>query len=261
MAENESVIYEVDGKVCIITLNEPDSLNALSPSLRKSFIASLEKAEADPEIHAIVLTGNGKAFSAGGDVRQMGKRTIIESVEKVSDTTKIVARLAEVKKPVIAAVNGYAMGAGFSMALACDIIIAEKKSKFGLSFAKIGLVPDCGLLHFLPKIVGPWKAKELIYNAEVLTAEEALDLNILNKVVDEDGSVLAEALKTAKKLADGPLQAMIFVKSILHQMENSDLKMTMQFENTAQAILQQTHDYLEGVSAFKEKRAPKFIGR
>lgn len=256
---SESVLYEVQDKVCTLTLNEPDNMNALSQSIKEQLRKALEIAENDPDVNVIILTGSGRAFSAGGDLKAMGERTLIESVETISETTKIILKLAECKKPVIAAVNGYAMGAGFSLALACDIVFADNNAKFGLSFTKVGLMPDLGLLHFLPTILGPWRTKELIYDAKILSADEAYGLNIINRVVE--GEVYKETLEYAKELATGPLQAMGFVKSIINKVQNKDLLTTIQLENYAQSILQQTKDYKEGIKAFKEKRKPNFSGR
>jgi 2-(1,2-epoxy-1,2-dihydrophenyl)acetyl-CoA isomerase len=260
LLDTQSVKYECNEGIAIITLNEPDSLNALSNQIKSDLIKWAEKAEADPEVKIVIITGAGKAFSAGGDVRGMGKRTTLESVEKINNTTKVILRLAELQKPVIAAVNGYAMGAGFSLALAADIVIAQANSKFGLSFSKVGLIPDCGLLHFLPKIVGPWKAKEWIFSGAVLSAEDALQYGIVNRIVEE-GEALNEAISFAKDLARGPVQTMVFVKSIMEKFQNQDLRATIQYENYAQSVLQQTEDHLEGVRAFKEKRKPNFIGK
>jgi 2-(1,2-epoxy-1,2-dihydrophenyl)acetyl-CoA isomerase len=260
LEDTRSVKYECNDGVAIITLNEPESLNALSQNIKNQLMEWVDRVEANPEVKIVVITGTGKAFSAGGDVRGMGKRTTLESVEKITNTTKIIMRIAELQKPVIAAVNGYAMGAGFSLALAADIIIAQKNSKFGLSFSKVGLIPDCGLLHFLPKIVGPWKAKEWIFSGTVLSAEDAVQYGIVNRMVEE-GEALNEALSFAAELASGPVQTMVFVKSIMEKSQNQDLKATIQYENYAQAILQQTEDHSEAVQAFKEKRKPTFIGK
>jgi 2-(1,2-epoxy-1,2-dihydrophenyl)acetyl-CoA isomerase len=260
MEDIQSVKYELFEGIAVITLNKPDSLNALSPQVMAGLQNSIEKAEADPEVKIIVLTGVGRAFCAGGDITGMGDRTTLESVEKMNEISKLILRIAEIKKPIISAVNGFAMGAGVSLALASDVIIAQKNSKFGLSFINVGLVPDCGLLHFLPKIVGPWKAKELIFSGAVLSATDACEYRIVNRLV-EDGEALKEAMNFAKTLANAPLQTMSLVKAILTNSQTLDLKGTLQYENMAQAILQQTTDHKEGIQAFKEKRAPRFIGQ
>ncbi len=257
---SDSVIYEVRDKVCTITLNEPENMNALSASLKEQLKKALDEAEADPGVNVIVLTGNGKAFCAGGDLKAMENRTLVDSVETINETTKIIQKITDSKKPIIAAVNGYAMGAGFSLALACDIVMADKKAKFGLSFAKVGLIPDLGLLYFLPKILGVWKAKELIYSAKILSSDEALELKLINRIANEN-ELLDEAMQLADEIALGPSKAIWFVKSIFNKVHNKDLSLTMQLENFAQSILQQTEDHKEGINAFKEKRTPEFTGR
>lgn len=256
----ECVTYEIKNGVAIIKLNQPQSLNALSDNLKRDLLKAIEDAEEDPEVKALVLTGEGKAFSAGGDVKAMGERTTLESVEKINRTTKLILRISEVNKPLIAAVSGYAMGAGLSLALAADIIIAEKNATFGLSFVKVGLIPDCGLLYFLPKAVGLWKAKEWIYSGAVVSAEEALESGLINKLV-ENGDALNESITFAENLAEKPIQTISFAKSILNNGHHLDLKDTIQYENYAQAILQQTEDHKEGLQAFKEKRKANFKGK
>jgi 2-(1,2-epoxy-1,2-dihydrophenyl)acetyl-CoA isomerase len=254
------VNYEVTQNIAVITLNSAETLNALDSQLINELDHALDQVENDSEVKIIVLTGKGKAFCAGGNVKSMGDRTTLKTIEIMSQATKVITRITEMKKIFISAVNGYAMGAGFSLALACDIILAQKNAKFGLSFINLGLVPDCGLLHFLPKIVGPWKAKELIFSGAVVTAADAYEYGIVNRLVEED-QALSEGLKYAKKLAAGPLQAMTLVKTIIENSQYLDLNGTLQYENFAQAVLQQTTDYKEGLLAFKEKRTPNFIGK
>lgn len=260
MIFSPKVNYDVTEDIAVITLNSAETLNALDPQLINELNRALDQVENDPEVKIVVLTGKGKAFSAGGNVKSMGERTTLETIEIMSHATKMITRITEMKKIFISAVNGYAMGAGFSLALASDIILAEKNAKFGLSFINMGLVPDCGLLHFLPKIVGPWKAKELIFSGAVITAEEAYQYRIVNRLVEED-QILPEGIKYAKKLAAGPFQAMTFVKTIIENTQYLDLNGTIQYENLAQSVLQQTADHKEGLQAFKEKRTPNFVGR
>lgn len=254
------VVLEIRNNIGLVKLNSPESLNALSVELLKDLNATIDEIENNLDVKVIVLTGEGRGFSAGGDVKGMGDRTTLESVEKIKYTTNSIVRVSEIKKPVIAMVNGFAMGAGFSLALASDIIIAENHAKFGLSFINVGLVPDCGLLHFLPKIVGPWKAKELIFSGAVLTADEAFRYNIVNQLV-EKGEGMTTAIEFSEKLAKGPVQTMSLTKEILKNSQYQDLRGTIQYENYAQSILQQTEDHKEGIRAFREKRTPIFIGK
>lgn len=256
----QSVLLEIQNGIAIITLNEPNSLNALSMSLKQQLLDSFSLAESNPDVKVIILTGSGKAFCAGGDVKAMGERTVIETIETMNDTTKIITTIANSKKITISAVNGYAMGAGFSLALATDLIYANTQAKFGLSFTKVGLVPDCGLHHFLPRIVGPWKAKELIFRAKVLTAKEAKGYLIVNEIYETD-TLLENVLQIANEISSSAIQALKLSKSIINNYENSDLQSTIHYENLTQSIMQQTSDYKEGVSAFKEKRATNFIGK
>lgn len=260
MTKNQSVTVEVKGKVAIITLNEPDSLNALSEGIKKGLYEKVNYIEENHEISVVVLTGAGRAFCAGGDIRGMGERTTLQSFDRISNTTQIIKQIFNISKPVIAAVNGHAMGAGFSLALSADIIFAQPKAKFGLSFSKIGLLPDCGLLYFLPKIVGPWKTKEWVFNGSVIDAEEAYRHGIVNQLVEEE-DVVSYAVSYAENLSESSLQSMRFTKLVLRESQNLSLDATLQYENLSQTILQQTEDYKEGVQAFKEKRKAKFTGK
>lgn len=258
--ETDSVIYTVKDGVGYIKLNEPNSRNALSTAIKKGFLESLDKAEEDSSVKIAILFGEGSTFCAGGDIKGMGKRTTLESVEKINLTSKIAVRMESFRKPIIAAVSGYAVGAGFSLALASDIIYAEEKSKFGLSFSKVGLIPDCGALYYLPRMVGPWKAKELIFSGELLSSKDAEKLGIVNRIFP-DGEVFAGAVEFAEKMAEGPAHTMQFVKSIIAKTANQSLSGTVEYENYAQSILQQTYDHAEGVNAFIEKRDAVFEGR
>ncbi|WP_254782368.1 enoyl-CoA hydratase/isomerase family protein [Bacillus sp. OK048] len=260
MTDTLKVNYDLIEGIAVITLNSVETLNALDSELIYELNQVLDKIENDSKVKIVLVTGKGKAFSAGGNVKRMGDRTTLETIEIMSHATRVITRITEMKKVFISAVNGYAMGAGFSLALACDIIVAQKNAKFGLSFINVGLVPDCGLLHFLPKIVGPWKAKELIFSGAVITAEEAFQYRIVNRLVEEN-EALSEGLEFAKKLAVEPLQAMTLVKTIIESSKNLDIKGTMQYETLAQSVLQQTTDHKEGLQAFKEKRSPIFTGR
>ncbi|MEH7246221.1 enoyl-CoA hydratase-related protein [Neobacillus niacini] len=257
--KNESVIYSVKNGVGHIQLNEPSSLNALTPGIKDGLISSLNMAEEDVDVKVIMIYGLGRAFCAGGDLKGMGNQTAIQAQDKMDKTSQIIHRIAEIKKPIIGAVHGYAVGAGFSLALACDIIFAEEGAKFGLSFSKVGLIPDLGLLYHLPRIVGTWKAKEWIFTGETISAGEAKEYGIINRLVQE-GMLIEEASLFAETLSKGPVKTMGFVKGILAKTANQTLSATIEYENYAQSLLMQSDDHKEGVRAFKEKTTPTFTG-
>lgn len=202
--------------------------------------------------------GKGKVFCGGGDLRTMGPEiSSIEMKERMDITTKIFLQIYNMNKPVIAAVQGYAVGAGFSLALAADILFAEEDAKFGLVFNKVGLIPDAGAHYFIKKVVGPWKAKELIWTGAMITAEEGERLGFVNRVVPK-GESYESAYKFATEIATGPVNAFRYTKSIINS--ELDLQETMKTESFAQSILIETEDHREGVKAFFEKRKPKFVG-
>lgn len=253
------VLTEREGDVAVIALNAPESLNALSSAMKEHLKAALDQAELDRGVKAIVIAGNGKAFCAGGDLKSFGSRTVLDSVKGISASSAIVLQMSRMEKPIVSAVQGYAMGAGFSLALAADMIVADKSAVFGLSFSKVGLIPDCGCLYWLPRMVGPWKAKELVFNGATLTAEEAKAYGIVNRLASE-GEARETAIAMAQQLANGPATAIAFAKTIMAKTEAMTLEETIQYETYAQSILQQTFDHKEGLLAFREKRPPAFKG-
>ncbi|WAH36210.1 enoyl-CoA hydratase/isomerase family protein [Alicyclobacillus dauci] len=257
---SESVIFRVEDGVAIVQLNEPESRNALSTDIKTRLREILEQVEEDDSVKVLLLSGNGRGFCAGGDIRGMSsKRTVGESINKIQNTTKIVKKVSKLRKPVIAAVHGYAMGAGFSLVLASDIVFAEEGTKFGLSFSKIGLVPDCGLLYFLPKVVGGYRAKELIFMGESISSEDGVGYGFVNRLVAK-GSAFDEALAFAKKLTNGATMTVSTVKSILSNSDNMSLDQVIELENYCQTIMQQTADHEEGIRAFLERRPANFRG-
>lgn len=257
---SESVLIEKEHGVGLIYLNEPESLNALSASLKEGLMRALDELENDHETKVLLITGKGRAFCAGGDIRAMsGQQTVLEAKERIDDTAKIVKKMIHMKKPIVAAVHGYAVGAGFSLALACDVIVAEEGSKFGLAFKNIGLIPDLGLHFFLLRTASPWKAKEWIWTGAMIPAEEGVQHGFVNRLAPK-GQGLQTSKELAQQLAQGPLQAYKLTKSILRQASNMGLEQVLELENFGQSALRQTKDHQEGVQAFREKRPPKFIG-
>lgn len=255
-----SVLVEKGEGVATIMLNEPERRNAMSASLKEGFMAALIDCEEDLEVKVIILKGNGKGFCAGGDISNMGAGIPAMKMKQRMDwAAKLIQRIHYMDKPVISAVHGYAFGAGFSIALASDIIVAEEGTKFGLSFKSLGAIPDCGAHYFLSKVLGPWKAKELIWRGVAVTAEEGERHGFINHVVGKE-EAYGKAKTLAKELAAGPVQAFSYTKSIIDGGSNKSLEDILELEGFGQAVLFQTLDHQEGVQAFKEKREPQFIG-
>ena len=261
----EHLIYKVDNNVAMITLNRPETLNALTPLMRKSFALALEMAEKDDAVRVLVITGAGKGFCSGGDVKAMNAAkksgntsALDEKIDPIRDT--IVMALRNATKPVIAAVNGAAAGAGMNIALACDIRVASANAKFGETFAKRGLHPDWGGTYFLPRIVGTAKACELIWSGKIINAKEALELGIISDLVTPS-KLMNTSLEMAQSFAAGPPTAIRLAKRALYRSMESTLREALEFETYAQNICSETQDAKEGISAFVEKRDPQFTGK
>ena len=261
----EHLIYSVDNLVATITLNRPETLNALTPSMRKNFAAALELAENDDSVRVIVITGAGKGFCSGGDVKAMnearksGKASVLDDrIDPIRD--RIVLALRDSTKPVIAAVNGAAAGAGMNIALACDIRIASDTAKFGETFAKRGLHPDWGGTYFLPRIVGMAKACELIWSGKMIQASEALELGIVSQLETPE-ALMATTLEMASSFAAGPPIAIRMAKRAMYRSMDTTLREALEFETYAQNTCSDTQDAKEGIAAFVEKREPVFTGK
>jgi 2-(1,2-epoxy-1,2-dihydrophenyl)acetyl-CoA isomerase len=256
-----TVFIEKKGAVSIIRMNLPEKLNCLEPVFRDDLKACLRQFEDDAESRVAILTGNGRAFCAGGDLAELGDgMTAVHGVKHMKGCNEIIVMIAGIAKPIIAAVNGAAAGAGFSIAMACDIIIASTAASFMQAFAKVGLVPDMGSLYYLPRVVGMHRAKELIWTAKRIKAEEAMEMGILNRLVAPD-DLESEALALAEQLAAGPAFAISLSKTLLVRSLENTLQDMMQYEGLAQPICMQSEDHKEGVRAFYGKRNAMFKGK
>jgi 2-(1,2-epoxy-1,2-dihydrophenyl)acetyl-CoA isomerase len=257
-------IESAEKGVATLTFNRPDRLNALSTPIMEGLLEALPRLAGDPAVGTIVLTGTGRAFCAGGDVKSMAEgtnqRPFNEAVAHLRGRMEVSRLLHEIPKPTIAMLNGVAAGAGLSLALACDLRIAARSARLITAFANIGFSGDFGGSYFLSKLVGTGKARELYYTAEPIEAEQALALGIVNRVVADDE--LAEATSTlARKLAQGPRIALALMKQHLNVAESSTLAALLDLEATHQIETGRTQDHKEAARAFVEKRPPVFVGR
>lgn len=257
----KNIILEKENGIATIIMNRAKVLNTLHPDLIKEFIIALKDVKEDDEMKVVILTGAGKAFCAGGDL------PYIESIDNSIDgrtyikmAGNIVTYIKKMEKPVIAMVNGVAAGAGFNIALACDIIYCAKSARFAQSFSKVGLVPDCGGSYLLPRAVGSHKAKELMFTAELINSETAYELGFINKVVD-DGELKEKTYQFAEKLVKAAPIPLAFIKTSINQSERLTLEDALEVETDKQSFCLQTQDNKEGVKAFKEKREPLFSGK
>lgn len=259
------LIYGEQEGIATLTLNRPERLNALGDTLRQDLHDALTRASDDPAIRVIILTGAGRGFCSGGDVKAMNEakesgrsQALLDKVAPSRDQTILAIR--DAPKPIIAAVNGPAAGAGMNLALACDIRIASTTARFGETFVKRGLHVDWGGTYFLPRIVGMAKACELIFTGEIIDAAEALRLGMVSQVVAPEKLMLT-VQELAHKIAAGPPIAIRLAKRALYRSQDSDLRSALEFETYAQNICRDTEDATEGIRAFVEKRAPSFQGR
>src|ERR1700690_111113 len=257
------VTVERAGAVTIIRLNRPDKLNALNLQLAHELVHALLGAQADRAVHCVVITGAGRAFCAGGDLellRDARQRKATEEVEALVTAGKEIAiAIATMPKVVIASVNGAAAGGGMNLALAADIRIASDQARFAESFAQIGLFPDFGGTYFLPRIVGPTRAAELFYTGQMLSADDALRMGIVSRVVPAD-QLEAETKKLAESIAPGAGLARGEVKHGVIEEQRKDLEAALDEEIRLQRHCFESHDCLEGLNAFIEKRKPNFQG-
>lgn len=254
-----SIELTVDGAVATITINRPEKKNALILSMRSGLADVCEQINNDPAIRAVVITGAGTDFCSGADVTEMGGGGINGSFLRVRLMAKMIRSLARIQKPVIAAVRGVAVGAGWSIAMACDVIIASETARFCQIFKKIALAPDAGAVWFLTRYLGVNKAKELVYSARFVSAQEAHQLGLVNRVVADD-QLLAEAHALAREYAEAPTVALGMAKRMFDVASTTTLDEFLDHEASMQPLVVTSADFKEGASAFKEKRPAQFTG-
>jgi 2-(1,2-epoxy-1,2-dihydrophenyl)acetyl-CoA isomerase len=261
---NDQILVSEDGGIVTITLNRPERLNAFIGHMRRDLGEAIEEAGSDPDVRVIVLTGAGRAFCAGGDVNFMAelleRNDSEEFARLLGAARRVILAIRHTPKPVIASINGPASGAGFNLALACDLRIASADATFSQSFVKIGFHPDWGGTYFLPRMVPSNIACELFFLGEPMSAQQALDLHLVNRVVPAD-QLEAETRALAERLRDGPAVSIAAAKQAVYTSEQDSLDRMLQYEVDAQMRCFASEDGHEGVRAFLEKRPPNFTGR
>ncbi|MEU6847856.1 enoyl-CoA hydratase-related protein [Streptomyces sp. NPDC046716] len=260
----KQVLHHTENGVSWITLNRPEAMNAVTWDQRERVITLLEEATATPTLRAVVITATGKGFCAGADLRGAPTtdtripgdvaRTIRQGAQR------LIAAILDCEKPVIAAVNGTAAGIGAHLALACDLVLAAESARFIEVFARRGLVPDGGGAYLLPRLIGPQRAKELMFFGDAVPAADARTLGLVNRVVP-DGDLAKTAREWAERLATGPTRALALTKHLVNASLDSDRATAFAAEATAQEINMTTRDAQEGVASFVERRSPTYEGR
>ncbi|MFE9565653.1 enoyl-CoA hydratase/isomerase family protein [Streptomyces sp. NPDC006487] len=261
----DEVLHRFESGVCWITLNRPEAMNAVTWDQRERVIGLLAEASADPDVRAVVITATGKGFCAGADLRGSpaapAERVVGDVARMIRlGAQRLITAVLDCEKPVIAAVNGTAAGIGAHLALACDLVIAAEPARFIEVFVRRGLVPDGGGAYLLPRLVGPQKAKELMFFGDAVPAAEAERLGLVNKVVPAE-ALVETAREWAERLAQGPTRALALTKQLVNASLDGDRATALAAEATAQELNMSTADANEGVASFVERRTPKYLGR
>ena len=255
-----SIDIEKHGSVATVTLNRPETKNAITHEMRGQLYHGFEEIALDPEVRAVILTGANGAFCSGMDVGALGVGGVVGSIDRMHTLNRIARAIYALKKPTIAAVPGVCVGVGWSYALACDIVLAGEKAKFAAIFRNIALAPDGGMVWHLRQQLGAQKAKELIYSGRIIGAEEAMSLGLVYEKVADD-RLMERAMELAESFAAGPTVAMGLAKRQFDLAWNSSFEQYLDMEATMQPIASRTDDHEEGLRAFREKRKPVFAGR
>jgi len=259
---NNSILIKIENQVAYITLNRPEVFNSFNREMAFSLQSILDDCEHNNGVRSIVITGNGKAFCAGQDLKEVTNPELNPGFKKILEEhyNPIITRIRAINKPIIAAVNGVAAGAGANIALSCDLVVASNKASFIQAFSKIGLIPDSGGSFFLPRLIGFQKATALMMLGDKVTAEEAEELGMIFKVISSE-SFNEEVEKLAVKLANMPTKALGLIKELLSKSMTNTLEQQLELEGKLQIKAALSEDYTEGVNAFMEKRKPIFKGK
>jgi enoyl-CoA hydratase len=252
----ENIIFEKEENIAIITFNRPEAMNALNNKTRAEFAQAIAEVEGDDEIKVLILTGSGKAFVAGSDIKEFNKTTpyMAHNIRRLGEMVE------KLEKPVIAAVNGFCLGGGCEIAMGCDIIIASDKAKFGQTEINIGIIPGGGGTQRLQRLIGVCRAKELIYTGDIISAAEADRIGLVNRVVPVE-ELMPKAKELAKKIAAKSAAALKLAKTAINRGMQTHLESGLKYEYELYSLSLSLEDKAEGVNAFLEKRTPKFVGR
>lgn len=255
--------FTVTDGIAVLTMNRPEKLNAFTDDMLRGLVAALDDCEAREDVHVVILTGAGRAFSSGGDIGGMGdgadRRPHVTKSHIWNDIQAFPKRAARFEKPLIAAVNGAAIGGGMDLALACDIRIAGESARFAETYAKIGLLPGGGGAYFLPRLVGKARALELLWTADFLDAAGALEIGLVNHVYPDD-ALMAEAMKLAQRIAAMPPLSIRLIKRTVNQSLEANLETALDLVSSHIAIARAGPDHVEAITAFREKRSGDFDG-
>lgn len=255
-----AIEIERDGGVAVVTISNPGRKNALTAEMREALLAAFAGFAGDDTVRAVVLTGAGEAFCSGADVGAMDRPDFPVLRARMKTMHAMIRAIHDLDKPVVAAVRGVAVGLGWSLALACDLVFAAESAKFGQVFRKVGLAPDGGAVWFLTRQLGFARAKELVYSARMVAAQEALALGLAQRVV-ADADLLPQTMELARDYAAGPTFALGMAKRMFAGAVAPSLEQFLETELLVQPQLRLSHDHEEGSAAFREKRAPVFTGR
>jgi enoyl-CoA hydratase/carnithine racemase len=257
------VLYQVNRHIGVITLNRPDAKNAFSSEMITLWRQFVEEAKADHNVRVIIVTGKGDIFCSGGDIREMAEGRLRSwDMKKFlwEGLHRIIFALEDLDKPILAAINGAAMGAGLDMAIMCDLRVCSDRAKLSESYILMGLVAGDGGAYFLPRLIGIGKALELLWTGDVLSPQEALEIGLVNRVVPHD-RLMEETMILAEKIASKPPLAIRMMKRAVYQAQSSTLRSHLDYISSQLALLSETQDHQEAAKAFLEKRKPVFVGK
>jgi 2-(1,2-epoxy-1,2-dihydrophenyl)acetyl-CoA isomerase len=261
---SEHLKFEVDQGIATIILDRPEKMNAFTDDMLEKWLAALEECRTNPEVRVIVITGTGRAFTTGGDIGSFSDKASQTAASVTSGlmqgAQRLPRKLAEIDKPLIAALNGFATGGGLDIALACDIRFAAESARFAETYARMGLIPGMGGAYLLPRITGVAKALEMFWTGDWVDAREAERIGLVNKVFP-DAELMQGTYAFARRVADGAPLAVQLIKRVMRLGLHGDLPAALDLVAASMPIVRTSEDHKEAVSAFKEKRTPKFKGR